>query len=147
MAKLNPEELKQIQVRVAENKASKDNIHLLICGGTGCHATGSIAVKDALKAEIAEKKLEEKVRVIETGWRAGTMRMAFTLREGNEPSKYKIPGRMIGKPPLEAGPLKGVMVDNLTQSREYLDLMGWDPQTAKPTSETLEKLGLGSVVK
>jgi hypothetical protein len=39
----------------------------LICGGTGCHATGSIRVKDALLAAIEEKGLGEKVQVIETG--------------------------------------------------------------------------------
>jgi NADH-quinone oxidoreductase subunit F len=41
--------------------------HLLICGGTGCHATGSKAVKEALEKEIADKGLDQEVRVIETG--------------------------------------------------------------------------------
>jgi NADH:ubiquinone oxidoreductase subunit F (NADH-binding)/(2Fe-2S) ferredoxin/NAD-dependent dihydropyrimidine dehydrogenase PreA subunit len=44
-----------------------DITRLLICGGTGCHATGSIAVKKALIHEIADKGLEEKVKVVETG--------------------------------------------------------------------------------
>jgi len=29
----------------------------------------------------------------------------------------------------------------------YYTLMGWDPQTGKPLPETLEKLGLGEIVK
>ena len=45
----------------------EDKTYLLICGGTGCHATGSLKVKEALAREIAAKQLEEKVEVIETG--------------------------------------------------------------------------------
>lgn len=44
-----------------------DVTRLLICGGTGCHATGSIAVKNALNHEIADKGLENRVKVVETG--------------------------------------------------------------------------------
>ena len=44
-----------------------DITRLLVCGGTGCHATGSIAVKDALNHEIADKGLEDRVKVVETG--------------------------------------------------------------------------------
>jgi NADH-quinone oxidoreductase subunit F len=41
--------------------------HLLICGGTGCHATGSPAVKKALIAELAVRGLSEEMKVVETG--------------------------------------------------------------------------------
>ena len=40
---------------------------LLICGGTGCHATGSIALKETLENELEAKGLQEKVEVVETG--------------------------------------------------------------------------------
>ena len=40
---------------------------LLICGGTGCHATGSIALKETLENELEAKGLQEKVQVVETG--------------------------------------------------------------------------------
>ncbi|MGD8677354.1 MAG: NADH-quinone oxidoreductase subunit NuoF, partial [Desulfobacterales bacterium] len=36
-------------------------------GGTGCHATGSIAVKIALEQEIAAKGIADRVKVVETG--------------------------------------------------------------------------------
>ena len=49
---------------------------------------------------------------------------------------------MIGSPPLQAGPLEGVSVDIDTQVREYLEVMGWDPQTGAPKKETLLGLGL-----
>ena len=41
--------------------------HVLICGGTGCSASGSGAVKEALEAEIAAKGLADEVKVVQTG--------------------------------------------------------------------------------
>jgi len=41
--------------------------HLLICGGTGCHASGSIAVKKALVDELDKRNLAEEIKVVETG--------------------------------------------------------------------------------
>jgi NADH:ubiquinone oxidoreductase subunit F (NADH-binding)/(2Fe-2S) ferredoxin/NAD-dependent dihydropyrimidine dehydrogenase PreA subunit len=40
---------------------------LLLCGGTGCHASGSLEVREALKNELARHKLENEIRIIETG--------------------------------------------------------------------------------
>jgi len=41
--------------------------HMLICGGTGCHASGSIDVRKALVAEIAKRGLVDEIKVVETG--------------------------------------------------------------------------------
>jgi len=41
--------------------------HLLICGGTGCHASGSLNVKKALVAELVKRKLSEQIKIVETG--------------------------------------------------------------------------------
>ncbi len=41
--------------------------HLLICGGTGCHASGSLNVKKALVAELSKRKLSEEIKIVETG--------------------------------------------------------------------------------
>lgn len=41
--------------------------HLLLCGGTGCHASGSLPVKAALIDEINKRGLAEEVKVVETG--------------------------------------------------------------------------------
>jgi len=41
--------------------------HVLICGGTGCTSSGSAAVSDALKAEIAIAGLDKEVQVVQTG--------------------------------------------------------------------------------
>ncbi len=44
-----------------------DKTRLLICGGTGCHATGSIAVKEALAQEVQRQGLSDRVDIVETG--------------------------------------------------------------------------------
>jgi (2Fe-2S) ferredoxin len=67
MAKLTTQDLDGIRRAHKERLAFRDKTYLLICGGTGCHATGSIRVKDALVAAIEERGLGEKVQVIETG--------------------------------------------------------------------------------
>ncbi len=41
--------------------------HFLICGGTGCHASGTLKVKQALQAEIDKRGYSDQVRVVETG--------------------------------------------------------------------------------
>lgn len=41
--------------------------HMLICGGTGCHASGSLEVKKALIAELDKRKIAEEIKVVETG--------------------------------------------------------------------------------
>jgi aldehyde:ferredoxin oxidoreductase len=71
--------------------------------------------------------------------------MAFTLREGVKLSDWKVPGRMIGDPPLGAGPLQGVTIDLAALTHEYLEKMGWDPKTGKPSRTKLEELGLGDL--
>ena len=41
--------------------------HVLICGGTGCTSSGSMAIREALEKEIAAKGLSEEVKVVTTG--------------------------------------------------------------------------------
>ncbi|MGD0274817.1 MAG: NADH-quinone oxidoreductase subunit NuoF [Syntrophales bacterium] len=41
--------------------------HLLLCGGTGCHASGSMNVKKALLAELNKRGLAEEIKLVETG--------------------------------------------------------------------------------
>ena len=41
--------------------------HVLVCGGTGCHASGSIPILKKLDSEIKLKGLDEEVQVVETG--------------------------------------------------------------------------------
>jgi len=41
--------------------------HLLLCGGTGCHASGSLNVKKALVAELLKRGLTDEIKLVETG--------------------------------------------------------------------------------
>ena len=67
MDRLTVESLNNLRETLVREEEAKKLTKLLICGGTGCHATGSIAVRDALEKEIKEKGLEEKVMLVETG--------------------------------------------------------------------------------
>ena len=67
MAKLTIDDLKKIKTQRSAEMNSPEVKHLLICGGTGCHATGSIALKGALENEITAQGLDGKVKVVETG--------------------------------------------------------------------------------
>jgi len=46
---------------------NKTRTHLLLCGGTGCHSTGTRAVKDSLIEEIEKQGLHQEIQVVETG--------------------------------------------------------------------------------
>lgn len=41
--------------------------HVLVCGGTGCTASGSHQVQEALQQELASRQLDKEVKVVETG--------------------------------------------------------------------------------
>ena len=84
---------------------------------------------------------------LETGARIQTLRQLFNIREGIEPSKISLPGRMVGIPPMSEGPLKGISIDIDTLTKEYNKAMGWDPNTGYPTKDSLVKLGLEELVK
>ena len=55
MGKFTIAELQAVREKAAAVLNEPNVFHLMVCGGTGCHATGSIAVKDALVKEITDK--------------------------------------------------------------------------------------------
>jgi len=83
--------------------------------------------------------------LLKTGERIANLRMAFQVREGDNPAQRRIPGRLIGSPPLEEGPHKGFSLDTETLQREFLAACDWDQQTCKPSRAKLEELGLEDV--
>ena len=85
--------------------------------------------------------------LLEIGDRIATIRHAFNLREGLSPVQFKVPGRMMGKPPLEEGPTAGVEIDLDAQVEDYLKAMDWDVSTAKPSKRRLKELGLEDVAE
>ncbi|MCA1756946.1 MAG: NADH-quinone oxidoreductase subunit NuoF [Bacteroidales bacterium] len=46
---------------------SKYNMHLLVCGGTGCRASESAGIEAKLKSELEKRSLDQSVQVISTG--------------------------------------------------------------------------------
>ena len=41
--------------------------HVLVCGGTGCTSSGSVALRDQLAEELKAKGLEEEIKIVMTG--------------------------------------------------------------------------------
>lgn len=60
-----------MKIRVMEDfdgiPTKDNNIDILVCGGTGCHASGGIDVIETFKSEIQEKGLNGNVKVVSTG--------------------------------------------------------------------------------
>ncbi len=81
------------------------------------------------------------------GERIANLRMAFQVREGDNPVERRVPGRLIGQPPLKEGPFKDFSLDHKTLEREFLEACDWDLKTAMPSRAKLEELGLGDVAK
>ena len=79
---------------------------------------------------------------LQIGERITNLRHLFNLREGLNPLQFELPGRMLGRPPLEAGTLAGVEVDVETPASEYLAVREWDPVTTVPRRDKLAELGL-----
>ncbi len=78
MERLNPQTLIEMAEKIAPSLAVRfsdeviagepaQQYHLLVCGGTGCHATRSLQVIDRLREEIRLRQLREKALVVETG--------------------------------------------------------------------------------
>lgn len=85
--------------------------------------------------------------MLQTGERITNMRHAFNIREGLNPLNFKVPERVSGKSPLQKGPLAGITIDEDTIYSEYLKVMDWDLQTAKPGKSKLQDLGLTDVAE
>jgi aldehyde:ferredoxin oxidoreductase len=83
---------------------------------------------------------------IEIGNRIASLRQAFNVREGINPSDFKLPERVLGRPPLKSGPLAGITLDVEPKRRQYFQYMKWDFETGKPSKNVLLELGLENVV-
>ena len=64
MAKLKIADLNKIKRKVG---AAAFRLHLMLCGGTGCRASGSLEVKKALITELERKGISSEIKVVETG--------------------------------------------------------------------------------
>jgi aldehyde:ferredoxin oxidoreductase len=85
--------------------------------------------------------------LLEAGERIANMRHVFNLREGINPLQREIHPRMIGNPPLKAGPLANVTVDIKAEIYWNLGALDWDRVTTRPSKKKLMALGLDDVAE
>ena len=110
--------------------------------------TGAIdieGVADSLEAVVGWSYNADDI--LEAGDRIASVRQAFNIREGLNPLEFKVPDRMIGKPPQQKGPNAGVTVDADALVEDYLRAMDWDLATAKPSKKRLVQLGLEDIAE
>ena len=84
--------------------------------------------------------------LLKIGERINNMRQAFNVREGLA-FPWKLPDRMMGRPPKKEGPRKGITMKESDLFDEYLAAMDWDRKTGKPSQKKLLELGLDDVAK
>ncbi len=85
--------------------------------------------------------------LLKTAERIATLRHVFNLREGINPLKWYVHPRIIGRPPLNEGPLAMVTADIEAQVYWNLGALDWDRHTTKPSKRKLTALGLEDVIK
>jgi len=126
------------------HKMGSNIMHAINCAGVcqfGCiYCIGVLALPEFLSAATGwEYSMEDLLLV---GERIANLRQAFNVREGLELRHLAVPGRVLGKPPLQTGPLTGREVDLELLARDYLEAMDWDINTGKPSRKKLLELGL-----
>ncbi|MCP4717167.1 MAG: aldehyde ferredoxin oxidoreductase family protein [Deltaproteobacteria bacterium] len=147
-----PPELGHPEISDKYHSAGKGEAHkYLSCYGQVVNAAGlcffaaNIAPASALPEYLTMVmgRMFSMADVLEIGERIVTLRTAFNVREGIVGSNaVRLPGRVLGRPPLSSGPTQGIKVDDEIQIRDYYAAMGWDLETGVPGREALERLGL-----
>jgi len=82
---------------------------------------------------------------LKAGERVANMRHVFNLREGINPLNREVHPRIIGIPPLKAGPHANKTVDIKAQIYWNLGYLDWDRVTTKPNKKKLLELGLNDL--
>ena len=128
-------------------KDSMNMLHIVNASGICLFAYASYPaqfIPDFLTAVTGEKYTLDSC--LDIGERIATMRHLFNLREGLNPLQYFMNPRAVGKPPLKAGPLADVTIDDDTMIKDYLKAMDWDQTTTRPSAGKLQELGLSHLV-
>jgi aldehyde:ferredoxin oxidoreductase len=84
---------------------------------------------------------------MEIGKRIQTLRQMFNIKQGIDPRSWKLPKRMTGEPPLPAGPLKGITLQNDQMVKFHWEGFGWDRETGVPLESTVNTLGIGHLLE
>jgi len=142
-----PEKKHEYKGKAKAHRIQSALMHVI--NAEGCCMFGAVCIPaqaqvDFLNAAMGAQYSVDDVLAI--GDRIANLRVAFNLREGLKNADFKVPERILGRPPLAAGPTKGITVDLAAQQSEYFAEMGWTPDGV-PKAATLERLGLGFVAK
>jgi NADH-quinone oxidoreductase subunit F len=102
--------------------------HILTCGGTGCHASGSEAVHRAVVQELISRNLTDEVAVVETGCNgfcaAGPIMVIYP-----EGTFYQY---------VKADDVPEIIEEHIIKGRPVTRLMYREPTTEKPIPHMLE---------
>lgn len=140
----------------AESQAGRGEVHKLLAHLNHVMDAGGFCIFSYFAIEI--NNLIESWNAV-TGWntnlqellvageRISNLRHAFNLREGINFWNYDVPKRLLGSPPLPAGPTAGVTLDAKLLLGDFLKAAQWDEKTLRPGKEKLAQLGLGQVIK
>ena len=124
--------------------------HVLNATGLCLHSTFQVANPDRYMVGFMntvtgwDRSIDE---LLKCGERIANIRHVFTLREGINPLKLKVHGRIIGRPPQKEGPLAGASADIAAQIYWNLGALDWDRKTTKPSKKKLLELGLDDVAQ
>ena len=142
-------DLKSFSGRGEARRIGSNFHHVVVCTGTCLFVYWAFPntdpIADFMRAVTGWEITNDEL--LRTGERIANLRQAFNIREGLNPLKFKVPDRVLGRPPLEEGPMAGVTVDEDTMIKEYLTAMDWDLETAKPSKKKLLELGLADVAQ
>jgi aldehyde:ferredoxin oxidoreductase len=142
-------DLKSFSGRGEARRIGSSFHNVVVCTGTCLFVYWAFPnvdpIADFMRAVTGWDVTDEEL--LETGERIADIRQAFNIREGLNQLKFKVPDRVMGRPPLKAGPLAGVTIDEDTMIKEYLTAMDWDLKTAKPSEKRLLELGLTDVAQ
>ena len=122
------------------------------------HVTNSTGMCQFIMMAAPTQRFPEWINAV-TGWnitgddlqaageRIANLRMAFCVREGDNPRERFVPDRLWGGNGTHqtTGPLADVILDIDTLETDFLNACEWDTETCAPSRAKLESLGLADV--
>jgi len=130
------------------HKLLADIHHVMDCGGFCLFSYFCLDINNIIESwnAVTGWNVDLKKLLI-AGERISYLRHAFNLREGISFMNYNFPKRLLGVPPLPAGPTAGVTLQADVLLGDYLKAMEWDEKTLYPSRKKLDQLGLEKVIK
>jgi aldehyde:ferredoxin oxidoreductase len=131
--------------RQEEGKAAHVAVHQdwrSVCNSLVLCIFAAVPVSDVVALFNAATGREWDIaETLRAGRRIWNLKRAFNCRLGLTRANERLPRLLLQ--PLADGPTEGYVPDLDVMLREYYAVRGWDPETGKPTRETLAGLGLG----